>query len=134
MKRLWVDANVVVRFLTGDPPEMAERAAKLMARAENGEVVLVLSSIVVAEVIWVLKSFYRYPFEDIARVVIPLISADGVEAEDRELMVQAIELAQEKNVSFIDAFLALKAVRHEESVCSFDDDFKRLPARRVVPA
>lgn len=30
--------------------------------------------------------------------------------------------------------LALKAVRHEESVCSFDDDFKRLPAHRVVPA
>jgi predicted nucleic acid-binding protein len=57
-----------------------------------------------------------------------------VETEDRELMVQAIELAREKNVAFIDAFLALKAVRHEESVCSFDDDFKKLPAHRVVPA
>ena len=132
MKRLWVDTNVVVRFLTGDPPEMAQRSAKLMAKAESGEVVLVLSSIVVAEVIWVLKSFYRYPFKDIARVVIPLISADGVETEDRELMVQAIELAREKNVDFIDAVLALKAVRHQESVCSFDDHFKRLPAHRVV--
>lgn len=57
-----------------------------------------------------------------------------METEDRELMVQAIELAREKNVAFIDAFLALKAVRHEESVCSFDDDFKKLPAHRVVPA
>ena len=134
MKRLWVDANVLVRFLTGDPPEMAKRSAKLMEKAESGEIVLVLSSIVVAEVIWVLKSFYQYPFKDIARVLIPLISADGVETEDRELMVEAIELAREKNVAFIDAVLALKAVRQKESVCSFDGDFKKLPAHRVVPA
>jgi predicted nucleic acid-binding protein len=133
VKRLWVDANVVVRFLTGDPPEMAERSAKLMAKAETGEVVLVLSSLVVAEVIWVLKSFCRYPFADIAGVVIPLISADGVETEDREIMVEAIELALGKNVDFIDAVLALKAARQQESVCSFDEHFKRLPAHRVVP-
>lgn len=133
MKRLWVDANVLLRFLTGDPPELAERAARLMSRAEDGKVVLVVSSLVVAEVIWVLKSFYRYPFEEIARVVIPLVGADGVEAEDRQLIVQAITLAQEKNVSYIDAFVALQAARQQESVCSFDGDFKRLPVQRVVP-
>jgi len=134
VKRLWVDANVLLRFLTGDPPEMAERSARLMSKAEDGEIVLVVSAMVVAEVIWVLKSFYSFSFKDIARVVIPLISADGLETEDCALMVQAIELAQEKNVDFIDAVLALKAVRHEESVCSFDNHFKRLPAHRVVPA
>jgi hypothetical protein len=30
---LWVDANVVLRFLTGDPPEMAAKAMELMSRA-----------------------------------------------------------------------------------------------------
>jgi predicted nucleic acid-binding protein len=132
--RLWVDANVLVRFLTGDPPELAKRSVGLMSRVESGEVVLVLPSLIVAEVIWVLKSFYRYSMDEIARVLVPLISADGVEAEDREILVQAITLAQKKNVSFIDAVLALKATRHGESVCSFDEDFKRLPARRVIPA
>lgn len=133
MTRLWVDANVLVRFLTGEPPELAERSAALMSRAESGEVVLVLPSLIVAEVIWVLKSFYRYSMDEIARVLIPLISAVGVETEDREIMVQAITLAQKHNVSFIDAALALKAVHHKESVCSFDNDFKRLPAHRVLP-
>jgi predicted nucleic acid-binding protein len=131
--RLWVDANVLVRFLTKEPPELAERSAALMSRAERGEVMLVVPSLVVAEVIWVLKSFYRYSLDEIAQVLIPLLSANGVEAEDREIMIQAMTLAHKKNVDFIDAVLALKATRHEESVCSFDDDFKRLPAHRVLP-
>ena len=133
MTRPWVDANVLLRFITGEPPELAKRSARLMSKVERGEIVLVLPSLVTAEVIWVLKSFYRYSLEQIAEVVIPLISADGIEAEDRELMVQAINLAREKNVDFIDAVLALKAAGEAESVCSFDEDFKRLPAHRIVP-
>jgi len=38
--RLWIDANVIVRHITGDPPDMARRVGELMKRAERGEVVL----------------------------------------------------------------------------------------------
>ena len=133
MKRLWVDANVVVRFLTGEPAALAERAAGLMSQVERGEVAIYLSSLVVAEVIWVLKSFYRHSLEDIAGSLIPLMVADGVEVEDRDLLIQAIELAWAKNVDFVDAVLALQAVRSGESVCTFDQDFKRLPAQWMSP-
>ena len=51
MTRLWLDANVILRFLTKDPPEMAERSARLMAKAERGEVSLYVSPLVLAEVI-----------------------------------------------------------------------------------
>lgn len=134
MRRLWVDANVLLRFLTGEPEGMAERSARLMRRAEAGEVRLVLSPLVVAEIVWVLKSFYGHSYAEIARVVIPLLSADGIEIEQRELMIQAIELARDKNVDFLDAVLALQAVRHHETVCTFDKaDFKRLPAPWTSP-
>ncbi|HEX9945408.1 MAG TPA: type II toxin-antitoxin system VapC family toxin [Thermoanaerobaculia bacterium] len=134
MKRFRVDANVLLRFLTGEPERMAEQAARLMRRAERGEALLVLSSLVIAEVVWVLKSFYRHSYDDISRVVIPLLSADGVEVEDRELLIRAIELARDKNVDFSDAVLALQALRHGETVCTFDkSDFKRLPAVWTLP-
>jgi predicted nucleic acid-binding protein len=54
MSAYWVDANVLLRLITNDPPELAERAASLVERAEQGEVILKVSSIVVAEVVWVL--------------------------------------------------------------------------------
>jgi predicted nucleic acid-binding protein len=113
---------------------MAERASKLMSSAERGEVVLFVTSLVVAEVIWVLKSFYRHSLGEIARVLIPLLQADGLEVEDRDVMVRSLELAREKNVDFVDAVLALRAVEHGETVCTFDGDFKRLPARWVQPS
>ncbi|HYO12175.1 MAG TPA: PIN domain-containing protein [Thermoanaerobaculia bacterium] len=134
MKRLWVDANVLLRFLTGEPEGLAERSARLMRRAESGEVRLVLSPLVVAEIVWVLKSFYGPSYADIARVVVPLLSADGIEIDQREIMIQAIELARDKNVDFLDAVLALQAVRNGETVCNFDKtDFKRLPAPWISP-
>src|SRR4051794_18950485 len=127
-QRLWVDANVVLRFLTREPEEQAGKAAELMSRAERGEGILVLSTLVVAEVFWVLKSYYRHSLADIARVLVPLLSAEGIESEDRERMIQAIELGRDKNVDLVDAVLALQAAERDEAVCTFDEsDFSRLP-------
>lgn len=134
MTRLWIDANVLLRFLTGEPKDLAERAARLMARAERGAALLIVSSLVVAEVVWVLKSFYRRSRQEVAQVLVPLLSADGLEVEDRDTMIQAIELAAEKNVDFADAVLALRAARQGEPVCSFDGDFRRLPGRWTAPS
>lgn len=106
----------------------------MMRRAEQGEVLLVLSPLVVAEMVWVLKSFYRRSLGDIARILIPLLSADGTEVEDREAMIRALELARDKNVDFIDAVLSLQAARNGETVCTFDEtDFKRLPGTWISP-
>lgn len=135
MKRLRIDANVLLRFLTGEPEGMADNAARLMRRAEEGEVLLILSPLVVAEIVWVLKSFYRRSAAEIAQVLVPLLSADGLEVKDREIMVGALELARDKNVDFVDAVIALEAVRGNEVVCSFDEtDFRRLPAIWVSPS
>jgi len=131
--RLWVDANVLLRFLTGDPPDLAELAARLMARVDQGEAVLFLPALVIAEVVWVLKSFYRHSLEEIAGALIPLMSIEGVEVEDREILIRAVGLAREKNVDFADAVLALRAARQGEPVCSFDRDFRRLPVQWVTP-
>ena len=102
MSRLWVDANVILRFLTKDPLEMAERSAHLMAKAERGEVVLYMSPLVLAKVIWVLKSFYQYSMPAIAHVV-ALVSASGIEVDNRQLIIRAVELARDRNVDFADA-------------------------------
>lgn len=134
MKRLWVDANIILRFLTGEPEAMAKQVMQLMARVEKGEVVLCISPLVLAEIIWVLKSFYKYSMGEISQAVLPLISANGIEVADRDMAVRAIELASDRNVDFIDAYLAVYAAQAGETVCTFDEsDFKRLPVERVLP-
>lgn len=133
MTPLWVDANVLLRLLTGDPPDMATRALELARSAERGEVRLKLAALVVAEVVWVLGSFYRFDRRRIAEVVASLVTAEGVEVEQEEEVLAALLEMSDANVDFVDAFLAELARRHGEPVVSFDRNFERLRVRRVEP-
>ncbi len=133
MTALWVDANVLLRLLTGDPPDMANRALELARSAERGEVRLKLAALVVAEVVWVLGSFYRFDRRRIAEVVASLVTAEGVEVEQEEEVLAALLEMSDANVDFVDAYLAELARRHGEQVVSFDRDFERLRVRRVEP-
>ncbi len=58
MKRFWLDANVILRFLTKQPPEQAERALTLFERAETEEIALAVPVLTVAEVTWVLHCHF----------------------------------------------------------------------------
>ena len=134
MTTLWLDANVILRFLTGDPEEMAERSRRLMAKAENAELALYVSELVLAEVVWVLRSFYRRSASEIAEVIGALVSAPGIRVDDRETTLRALDLARDLNVDYLDAVLALQAAARDETVCTFDEtDFKRLPVRWLSP-
>jgi len=135
VKRLWLDANVVIRFLVREPQEMAAEAAELMKRAEAGEVRLYLSPLVLAEIVWVLKSFYSHPLTSISDVLLTLVSAPGVEVDDLESTIKALELTAARNVDFADAYLAVRAAAEGAKVCTFDrTDFRRLPVEWVRPA
>ena len=52
-----LDANVLPHYLIGDPQGMADRARTLLERAERGELMLILTPLILAECVWVLKSF-----------------------------------------------------------------------------
>ena len=49
----FVDTNVLIRHLTGDPPDMAAAATRFLAEADD----LLVVDLVIAEVVYVLESF-----------------------------------------------------------------------------
>ncbi|MFN3413827.1 MAG: PIN domain-containing protein [Thermoanaerobaculum sp.] len=126
MTGVWIDANVLLRFLTGTPPELAARARTVMEKAERGEVVLRVSSVVAAEVVWVLCSVYKLPKAKVAATLGSLFVARGVELEDQDAVLPALAQMAEHNVDFADALLAQRANQTGEPVASFDEDFRRL--------
>lgn len=133
MNELWLDANVLIRLITKEPPELFQRALRLVERAEQGEVTLRVVPMVVAEVIWVLRSFYEYPRTQIPQVLQPLVTAPGVVMEDADLVLRAVNVMAIANVDFLDAFLAETARLRGGSVVSFDRDFRRLEVDWVEP-
>ena len=66
----FVDTNVLVRHLTGDPAAMAERATAFLA----AEPELYLADLVVAETVYVLESFYKARREQEAEAMRSLVA------------------------------------------------------------
>jgi predicted nucleic acid-binding protein len=133
MTDLWADANILLRFLTGTPEDHAARARRLIKRAEDGEVTIKLAPVIVAEAVWVLGSFYKYTRQEIATVLIPMLATTAIQTVDRERVVNALSRMAERNVAFVDAYLAEIARAKDAAVVSFDENFKRLDVQRVRP-
>ncbi len=135
MKKMYIDSNVILRYITKDPPAMAEAARKIFLEAQKGKVVLKIIPLIVAEVVWVLESFYDYPKTQIAETLTQLLLCDGLEVDQSPLLTEALLLYQKKNLDFTDALLAVTALRYGPStIYSFDQHLDRIEGvQRIVP-
>ena len=61
----FIDTNLFLRYLTNDVPEQADAVEEVLCKAADGEVALVTNSLVIAEIVWTLESFYRLERDDI---------------------------------------------------------------------
>lgn len=128
MKAVQIDANIILRLLTGDPPDMAEAAAGIFTRAESGEVTLHLSRFTVAEVVWTLERVYKIARGDIAHEMLEFLSSPVLVADDRDLVLGALAWYGDLNVSFGDALVAAEMrLAGRRVIYSFDPDFDRIP-------
>ena len=133
MKRAFIDANVILRYLTKDPPEMAEAAMKTFVDAKNGKVSLLVANLTVAEVVWVLESFYKYSKNQIAETLTEFLMCDGLEVETLDFLIEALVVYQEKNLDFADAFLAVCALQKgTPTIYSFDVHLNRVDGITVL--
>ena len=57
---IFVDTNVFLRFFVRDVESFYQKAKELFEKAENGEEKLETSDLVIAEIVWVLESYYNF--------------------------------------------------------------------------
>ena len=125
-----VDTNVVVRYLTGDDPGQAARAK---AAIDAGDVFV--STTVLLESAWVLRSVYGLAGEEAAAALRAFSGLPGVSVESPDLIAEALGRA-EKGMDVADA-LHLGAAARCEALLTFDRRFIELagdaPVRVTEP-
>lgn len=128
----FIDTNVLVRHLTGDPPEQAERASRHLGEADE----LLLVDLVVAEVVYVLESFYEVPRTRVAELVRSIIGFPAMAVLDAPLLLRAVEVYEVDRLDFAEAYLVASAERAGvRVVASFDRSIDRVTSvARVEPA
>jgi len=133
-QRQLVDTNVLIRFFTGEPREMAIKAHRLVECADEGELVLVVVPVIVAEVVYTLESFYEMERKEIADKLISFLQSRGIEAVESNRLLNALQRCRDRNAHFADAYLAATAVQLENPIASFDRDFDKFKdVRRIEP-
>ena len=120
-ERVFADTNLFLRYLTDDVPAQADAVEKLLHRASAGDIILVTNSLVIAEIVWTLESYYGLARDDIKDKVLAIFNTSGLEVADGDLLLQAIFWYADKNIDFIDAFNAAWLLSQElTSIYTFD--------------
>jgi predicted nucleic-acid-binding protein len=129
--RALVDTNILVRHLTGDPPSQAKRATEFL----RGSHELILTDLVLAEMVYVLESFYEVSRTDIAAMARALLALPSIVAGDHDLLLRAVEIYEVDRLDFAEAYLvALAEISDVKRVASFDRQIDRVKSvHRVEP-
>jgi len=119
--------DLLVRFITGEPAEMATRARALIEKSESGAVALRIVPLVVAETVFVLAGkVYGFDRREVATALIQFIESPSLEVEQRDALIAALRLFRDHTLDFVDACLAAQARLFCVGVASFDADFARI--------
>ena len=124
-QQVWLDANVLLRFLRKDHPTHSPLAARLFQKASLGEVKLYISAVTISEVFYAYTTFYKLTPAQTAKEIIPFFRTGFAELEDFDCLLDALNKVSEENVDFGDAYLAAGAVKAGVRVASFDKHLKR---------
>jgi predicted nucleic acid-binding protein len=127
----FVDTNILVRHLTGDPPGLAARATRYLGAADE----LLLPDLILAELAYVLESFYEVPRAQVATTLRAVLAYPAIRVLDADLLQRAVEVYEIDRLDFADAYLVASAERTGIGViASFDRSIDRVATvRREEP-
>ena len=129
--RAFIDTNILVRHLTGDPPDMAQRATRYLASERD----LLLVDLIVAETVYVLESFYEAPRSQVAVAIRSMVAFESIVCVDPALLLRSLEVYETDRLDFAEAYLVACAETTEIGrVASFDRAIDRVDTvERVEP-
>ena len=126
---MFLDANIILRFLTNDMPEKAEQCLALFQQVERGEIEATMSESIIAEVVYVLSSARLYNLERdrIRDLLLPIITLRGLKLRSRHLYLHALKLYATQHIDFEDA-LAVAHMKDQKitEIVSYDKHFDRI--------
>jgi predicted nucleic acid-binding protein len=127
----FVDTNVLIRHLTGDPPRLAARATRFLEAADE----LLLPDLMLAEVAYVLESYYETPRRQVAETLRAVLAYPAIRVVDPEVLQRTVEIYEVHRIDFADSYLVACAERTGVGVvASFDRSIDRVGTiRREEP-
>lgn len=128
MSEPFLDTNIFLRHLTGQPPEQAARATAYFQEIEQGHIRVVTIDMIIFEVVYTLQRTYRLSKREVQSAILPLIELPGIALSGKRQLREAFDLYVNLNLPFADAwYIATMKKMDVKTIISFDSDFDKIP-------
>jgi predicted nucleic-acid-binding protein len=128
-----LDTNVLVRYLTRDDPAQYAKAAAFISGASDRGERFVVNVAVLCELVWVLKTAYKYSREEIARALDQIFATAQFEIERLDDSRQALRDFGATKADFSDALIGrINCSLGAEHTVTLDRDLKGLETFRLL--
>jgi len=127
MKNYLLDSNFILRIITNDNPILAKEAKNVFEKAKSGECRLIITSIVIAECLYVLTSpnLYKITREKAVLVIKIILNHKNIFVEENEIILESLNFFTDTTLDFADCYLlAKKRLQNIDDICSFDKKLK----------
>lgn len=135
MAEPFLDTNIFLRHLTGQPSAQAARATAYFRQIEEGRIRALTIDVVLFEVVYTLQKLYHRSKPDIQAALLPLIDLPNLVIANKKHMHEVFDYYVARNLPFADAYyiVTMKAKRLN-TIISFDRDFDGIPGiTRIEP-
>jgi len=124
-----IDANVIIRYLVETPETINKKLSAIFnffPKVAAGEIFIEIKELVLFQVWFVLKSYYKVPGPDICEALLQFLSFQGVRMKEKDVVINCLEYLKRNNTEIVDAYLIVFAqARGDDSIYSFDKGFEK---------
>lgn len=133
--KYFLDTNIFLRVIVKDDKSQFEECKKLLERIHHGDIASYTSPLVLAEIQWTLKSFYRMEKIDIILALDSILALKHLDIINSVHIPTALALYRQHAVKFVDCLISshTEIVTGRMVVVSYDKEFDALGIKRVEP-
>lgn len=122
-----LDTNVIIRFLTKDDAILHPRAEEIMQAVAEGRLTVVCDPVILAEVVYVLISFYKLPRPEILKLLLPIVESNSVRIPNKSRYASALKMYAEGKAHYADSCACAAALEDcEGRLLSFDRELSKI--------
>lgn len=132
MDKKIIDTNIIIRYLMQDNLEQYKIARDFFDLVKLGRTRAFLEQTVFTETIFVLASIYKVPKTSISDALYDLLIYKGIYNEEKEVLLESLNLYVQTNLHIVDCIIAAKAKLKNLEIQTFDVELKKYSQKKLV--
>lgn len=135
MKKYFLDTNIFLRALIKENKTSFKDCCQLLKMIKLNQIKAVTASLILAEIVWTLSSYYQFPKKKVVRAIKGIINLRGLKIVDNYSPLISLDLFSQKKVKYIDTLIvSIEEIQTKKwAVVSYDKDFDKLRVTRKEP-